>query len=58
MSASMERWTRVDFVEGQDVKAGDLLAQIDPHPYQAQLDEVVAAKARDEALLAAAKLDL
>ncbi len=48
----------VDFVEGQDVKAGDLLAQIDPRPYQAQLDQVVAAKARDEALLAAAKLDL
>jgi multidrug efflux system membrane fusion protein len=48
----------VDFVEGQDVKAGDLLAQIDPRPYQAQLDQVAAAKARDEALLAAAKLDL
>jgi multidrug efflux system membrane fusion protein len=49
---------KVVFVEGQDVKAGDLLAQIDPRPFQAQLDQVVAAKARDEALLANARLDL
>ena len=49
---------KVVFVEGQDVKAGDLLAQIDPAPFQAQLDQVVATKARDEALLANAKLDL
>src|ERR1700722_728461 len=49
---------KVAFVEGQDVEAGDLLAQIDPRPYQAQYDQVVAAKARDEALLANAKLDL
>jgi multidrug efflux system membrane fusion protein len=49
---------QVVFVEGQDVKAGDLLAQIDSRPYQAQLDQVVATKAHDEALLADAKLDL
>ncbi len=49
---------KVVFVEGQDVKAGDLLAQIDPRPYQAQLDQVTASKARDEALLADARLDL
>ena len=49
---------KVTFVEGQDVKAGELLAQIDSRPYQAQLDQVVAAKERDEALLANANIDL
>ena len=49
---------KVTFVEGQDVKAGELLAQIDPRPFQAQLDQVVAAKERDEALLANANIDL
>jgi len=49
---------KVVFIEGQDVKAGDLLGQIDPRPFQAQLGEVVAAKARDEALLANARLNL
>lgn len=49
---------KVTFVEGQDVKAGELLAQIDPRPYLAQLDQVAAAKERDEALLANANIDL
>ncbi len=49
---------KVVFVEGQSVNAGDLLAQVDPAPFQAQLNQVVASKARDEALLANAKLDL
>ncbi|HEX3502817.1 MAG TPA: efflux RND transporter periplasmic adaptor subunit [Xanthobacteraceae bacterium] len=48
----------VDFVEGQDVKQGDQLALIDPRPFQAQLDQAEAAKARDEAQLANARLDL
>jgi multidrug efflux system membrane fusion protein len=48
----------VDFTEGQDVKQGDVLARIDPRPFQAQLDQATAAKARDEAQLANAKLNL
>jgi len=46
------------FQEGQDVKAGDPLAQIDPRLYQAAYDQAVAKKAQDEALLANSKLDL
>jgi multidrug efflux system membrane fusion protein len=49
---------RVAFVEGQDVKAGDLLAEIDPRPLRAQLEQATAAKGRDEATLANAKVDL
>jgi membrane fusion protein, multidrug efflux system len=49
---------RVDFVEGQQVAEGAVLAQIDPRPFQAQLAQARAAKARNEALLANAKLDL
>ena len=49
---------KLGFVEGQDVKAGDLIAQIDPRLYQATLDQNVAKKASDEALLANARLDL
>lgn len=49
---------KVNFVEGQDVKAGDVLAEIDPVLYQAQYDQVVAKKAQDEAQLANARLDL
>jgi multidrug efflux system membrane fusion protein len=50
--------TKIAFAEGQDVKAGDLLAQIDPRPFQAAYDQAVAKKVQDEANLANAKLDL
>jgi multidrug efflux system membrane fusion protein len=46
------------FKEGQDVKAGDPLASIDPRPLQAQLAQQRAARAKDEALLQGALLDL
>ncbi len=49
---------KVAFVEGQDVHAGDLLAQIDPDPFQTALEQTVAKKAQDEAQLANAQLDL
>jgi multidrug efflux system membrane fusion protein len=48
----------VDFKEGQEVKKGDLLAQIDPVTFKAQLDQAVAKKALDEVQLATAKRDL
>jgi multidrug efflux system membrane fusion protein len=46
------------FTEGQAVKAGDVLAQIDPRPYQAALDQTMAKKAQDEAQLRNAQTDL
>jgi multidrug efflux system membrane fusion protein len=48
----------VNFDEGQDVRKGDLLAQIDPRTYQAALDNATAKKAQDQAQLANARLDL
>jgi multidrug efflux system membrane fusion protein len=47
----------VRFKEGQDVRAGDVLARIDPRIYQAALDQAVAKKKQDEATLANARLD-
>jgi multidrug efflux system membrane fusion protein len=48
----------VGFKEGQYVSQGDLLAEIDPKPYQAALDQARGALARDQAQLADARLDL
>jgi multidrug efflux system membrane fusion protein len=48
----------VNFTEGQDVKKGDVLGEIDPAIYQAQYDQAVAKKAQDQAQLANQRIDL
>jgi len=50
--------TEVAFQEGQMVKKGDFLAQIDPRPYQVALEQAQAQLAKDQASLANAELDL
>src|SRR5262245_29711218 len=49
---------KIDFTEGQFVKEGDTLVEIDPRPFQAALDQAKAKKQQDEANLANANLDL
>jgi membrane fusion protein, multidrug efflux system len=48
----------IDFTEGQAVHTGDLLAQIDPRPYQAQIDQMTATRDRDQAQLVNAQANL
>jgi multidrug efflux system membrane fusion protein len=48
----------VNFKEGQEVKQGDVLAQVDPRPFEASLLQAQGTLARDEALLANARADL
>jgi len=50
--------TQIAFIEGQTVKPGDLLAQIDPSPYQAQRDQMIANRDRDQAQLTNALANL
>jgi len=49
---------KIDFKEGQEVKKGDLLAEIDSRPYEATLTQAKGQLARDEALLKGAQVDL
>jgi membrane fusion protein, multidrug efflux system len=49
---------KISFVQGQTVKKGDVLGVIDPSPYQAQLDQAIANRERDQAHLENAKINL
>ena len=49
---------KVGFVEGQEVRKGDIVARIDPSAYQASLDQALAQRAEDLASLQSAQLDL
>jgi len=49
---------KINFSEGKDVHAGDVLVEIDPAPYAAALEQAQANKAKDQALLDNARLDL
>src|SRR5947207_11945671 len=49
---------KIDFKEGQEVKEGEQLLQIDPRPYQAALAQAEATRQKDEAQLAGAQADL
>jgi multidrug efflux system membrane fusion protein len=52
------RLVQLAFTEGQNVKKGDPIAQVDPRPFQIQLEQATAAKARDEATARNAQLNL
>jgi multidrug efflux system membrane fusion protein len=49
---------KINFSEGQDVRAGEIVVEIDPRPFQAALEQAQANKLKDEAQLANARLDL
>lgn len=49
---------KLDFNEGQEVRAGDVIAEIDPRTFQAQYDQAVARQKQDQAQLATARSNL